>query len=70
VEGRDEGSGRQGLRPACDQVVAEVSEFNQRAYELFLQPAVPATSNGVGAKMMREFHPLRFQRWAFSDLNP
>lgn len=22
------------------------------------------------ARMLREFHPLRFQRWAFSDLNP
>ena len=52
------------------EAVAEVSDFNQHAYELFLQPAVQATSNGVGAKMMREFHPLRFQRWSFSDLNP
>jgi hypothetical protein len=27
-------------------------------------------SNEYTAKLGREFHPLRFQRWAFSDLNP
>jgi len=50
--------------------VAAISEFNQRAYELFLQPLIQATSNEVTAKVRRQFHPLRFQRWAFSDLNP
>ena len=52
------------------EAVAAVSEFNQRAYELFLQPFVQATSNEYTAKLRRQFHPLRFQRWAFSDLNP
>ena len=47
-----------------------VSEFNQRAYELFARPLVKALANEAGAKLSREFHPLRFQRWAFSDLNP
>jgi len=46
------------------------SEFNQRAYELFGRPLVKAFANEYGAKLSREFHPLRFQRWAFSDLNP
>ena len=46
-----------------------VSEFNQRAYELFGRPLVQALGNEYGAKLSREFHPLRFQRWAFSDLN-
>jgi Protein of unknown function (DUF3141) len=50
--------------------VAAVSEFNQRAYELFGRPLVDALSNEYVAKLSREFHPLRFQRWAFSDLNP
>ena len=50
--------------------VAAVSEFNQRAYELFGRPLVNAVSNEYVAKLSREFHPLRFQRWAFSDLNP
>ncbi|GIL05390.1 MAG: hypothetical protein BroJett031_19100 [Betaproteobacteria bacterium] len=47
-----------------------VSEFNQRAYELFGRPAIQAVANEYGAKLSREFHPLRFQRWAVSDLNP
>src|SRR5688572_5612468 len=52
------------------EAVAAISEFNQRAYELFVQPAVQAMSNDFTAKLAREFHPLRLQRWAFSDLNP
>jgi pimeloyl-ACP methyl ester carboxylesterase len=47
-----------------------VSEFNQRLYELFGRPLVKAFANEYGAKLSREFHPLRFQRWAFSDFNP
>src|SRR4029453_3401114 len=47
-----------------------VSEFNQRAYELFGRPLVQAMSNEYGAKLARLLHPLRLQRWAFSDLNP
>jgi len=52
------------------EAVNVLSEFNQRAYELFAQPLVQAMSNEYGAKLGRQFHPLRFQRWAFSDLNP
>jgi hypothetical protein len=52
------------------EAVSAVSEFNQRAYELFAQPLIQAMSNDYGAKLAREFHPLRFQRWAISDLNP
>ena len=52
------------------QAVAAVSEFNQRAYELFARPLVQASSSGIASKMQEAFHPLRFQRWAFSDLNP
>ena len=52
------------------EAVAAVSEFNQRAYELFLRPFVKATSNELTAKLGRQFHPLRFQRWAISDMNP
>ena len=53
------------------EAVAAVSEFNQRAYELFAQPLVQSMSNEMTAKLGREFHSLRLQRWAFSDmLNP
>jgi pimeloyl-ACP methyl ester carboxylesterase len=52
------------------EAVAAISEFNQRAYELFAQPLVQSMSNEFTAKLRRQFHPLRFQRWALSDLNP
>jgi len=52
------------------EAVEAISEFNQRAYELFAQPFVQATSNAFTAKLSRQFHPLRFQRWLVSDLNP
>ena len=52
------------------EAVAELSQFNQHAYELFAQPFVQSVSNETTARMLRDFHPLRFQRWAFSDLNP
>lgn len=50
--------------------VAKLSELNQRAYELFMRPWVRAFSTEQGAQLGRMFHPLRWQRWAFSDLNP
>lgn len=49
---------------------AEISELNQRAYETFVRPLVQLMSNDVSADLARRFHPLRFSRWAFSDLNP
>ena len=52
------------------EAVKAVSEFNQRAYELFGRPLVQALSNEYAAKLSREFHPLRLQRWSISDLNP
>jgi pimeloyl-ACP methyl ester carboxylesterase len=52
------------------EAVEEISEFNQRAYELFARPLVQAMSSEWAAKLGRDFHPLRFQRWAISDRNP
>jgi pimeloyl-ACP methyl ester carboxylesterase len=52
------------------EAVEEISEFNQRAYELFAQPLVQAFSSKATADIGRTFHPSRFQRWAFSDWNP
>jgi pimeloyl-ACP methyl ester carboxylesterase len=52
------------------EAVNAVSEFNQRAYELFARPLVQAMSTDHAAKLGRAFHPLRFQRWAMSDYNP
>jgi pimeloyl-ACP methyl ester carboxylesterase len=52
------------------EAVEAISEFNQRAYELFVRPQVQALSNEYSAELMRRFHPLRVQHWALSDLNP
>jgi pimeloyl-ACP methyl ester carboxylesterase len=52
------------------EAVVAVSEFNQRAYDLFAQPLVQAMSNEYTAKLSRSLHPLRAARWAWSDLNP
>jgi hypothetical protein len=52
------------------EAVEAISEFNQRAYELFAQPMVQALSNDYSAEMLRRFHPLRVQHWALSDMNP
>jgi len=35
-----------------------------------VRPVVQATSNEASAKMMRELHPLRAERWSISDANP
>jgi pimeloyl-ACP methyl ester carboxylesterase len=52
------------------EAVDAISEFNQRAYELFARPAVQATANDLSASLMRQFHPLRVQHWAMSWVNP
>jgi pimeloyl-ACP methyl ester carboxylesterase len=50
--------------------VAQIAEFNQRAYELFARPLVQQFANDYTAKLGRDFNPLRLERWALSDLNP
>jgi len=52
------------------EAVASISEFNQRAYELFAQPLVQAGASAYGAQLSRELHPLRMQRYSVSDANP
>lgn len=52
------------------EAVAAISDFNQRAYELFARPLVQSMSTELGGKLSRTLHPLRMQRWALSDLNP
>ncbi len=51
-------------------VVAEVSALGEKAYSLFVRPFVRPLVNEGTAELGRMFHPLRWQRWAFSDLNP
>lgn len=52
------------------EAVAALSEFNQRAYQLFAQPLVQLLSSERTANLLREFHPLRVQHWGCSDRNP
>jgi pimeloyl-ACP methyl ester carboxylesterase len=52
------------------EVVAEVSAMTERAYTLFARPFVRPLVNEGTAELGRLFHPLRWQRWALSDLNP
>ncbi|MBK6008284.1 DUF3141 domain-containing protein [Ramlibacter ginsenosidimutans] len=52
------------------EAVNSVSEFNQRAYELFARPLVQSVASEFTAKASRTLHPLRFERWSLSDLNP
>jgi len=52
------------------EAVTAISDFAQQAYELFLQPFVQSVSNEMSARLLREFHPLRFQQWALSHMNP
>ena len=44
--------------------------MTERAYELLVRPIVRQLSPEWLAKLRRELHPLRVQRWAISDRNP
>jgi hypothetical protein len=52
------------------EAVAAMSQLNQRAYEMLARPVVQAVANEPFAKLCRALHPMRAQRWLFSDLNP
>ncbi len=49
---------------------AMMSEFNQRAYDLFLSPVLKGMASEYGARLGQVFHPLRAQRWSWSSHNP
>src|SRR5262249_47032481 len=51
-------------------VVAALSEATERLYSLFVRPFLRPLVNYGTAAWARLFHPLRFQHWAISDLNP
>jgi hypothetical protein len=52
------------------EAVARVSEYNQRAYELFAQPIVQAMSNETTAELGRQLNPMRLEQAVTSDRNP
>jgi pimeloyl-ACP methyl ester carboxylesterase len=51
-------------------VVATLSEATERLYDLFARPFIRPLVNEGMAAWARAFHPLRWPRWAVSDLNP
>jgi pimeloyl-ACP methyl ester carboxylesterase len=51
-------------------VVATLSEAVERLYTLFGRPLLRLFMNEGMAIWTRMLHPLRWQRWAISDLNP
>jgi hypothetical protein len=52
------------------EAVERLSEYTQRAYESLVRPFVQAASNELTSSVARALHPLRVERWAYSDLNP
>jgi pimeloyl-ACP methyl ester carboxylesterase len=52
------------------EAVAAVAEVNQRLYDLVARPVIQALANEPVAKLARVLHPMRVQRWFFSDVNP
>jgi pimeloyl-ACP methyl ester carboxylesterase/tellurite resistance protein len=52
------------------EVVKAVSNWNERMYGTFLQPWVKMWTTELSGEMIRWTHPLRFQRYMISDMNP
>ncbi len=50
--------------------VAAISRFNDKVYNTFAGPVIRRLSNPLSAEWLTQLHPLRVQRYAFSDLNP
>ena len=52
------------------QPVSSVSKFNDKVYRDMVSPWVRLWSNDLTAEWIRQTHPLRTQRYGFSDMNP
>jgi pimeloyl-ACP methyl ester carboxylesterase len=50
--------------------VARMSKINSETYQRVGRPLVKALTTNESAQMMRNLHPLRTQRFVFSDKNP
>ncbi|MFH2059445.1 MAG: DUF3141 domain-containing protein [Pseudomonadota bacterium] len=50
--------------------VAAVSKFNTKVYQDFISPWVRMLSTDFSAEFFKQLHPLRMQRYGFSDKNP
>jgi pimeloyl-ACP methyl ester carboxylesterase/tellurite resistance protein len=52
------------------ETVARISEINEGLYETFVSPWIKPFVNDATAEALRMMHPLRLERFAFSDVNP
>ncbi|HVO89105.1 MAG TPA: DUF3141 domain-containing protein [Casimicrobiaceae bacterium] len=52
------------------EAVAALSELTERAYSLLARPIVRDAVPEWLASLLRDFHPLRVERWSLSDRNP
>jgi poly(3-hydroxyalkanoate) synthetase/tellurite resistance protein len=50
--------------------VATISRNLDRYYNAYMNPVVSSVSNEKTAELLKQTHPLRLQRYLFSDLNP
>lgn len=52
------------------EAVTQISQMNSVLYEQFMHPLIAPWVSPATAELVRAMHPLRVQRWAFSNLNP
>ncbi|MBF0259664.1 MAG: DUF3141 domain-containing protein, partial [Desulfamplus sp.] len=50
--------------------VSSISSFNDKLYQDFVSPWVRHFSSDMSADFIRQMHPLRLERYLFSDMNP
>jgi tellurite resistance protein len=55
---------------AAFETVARISEVNEGLYDTFVSPWVRLFANDATAEALRMMHPLRLERFTFSDMNP
>jgi hypothetical protein len=52
------------------QVMNDVSQVNDRIYNHLISPFITAMTSEYSAAAVRKMHPLRMERYVWSDLNP
>lgn len=50
--------------------VSSISNFNNKVYQDFVSPWVRMFSSDFSADMIRQMHPMRRERYIYSDMNP
>jgi pimeloyl-ACP methyl ester carboxylesterase len=51
-------------------VVSKISEANDHLYQTYMRPWVKLWTTELSAEILRNLHPLRWQRYIFADMNP